>query len=118
VSRGENDRSVPPGATAHFSNLIPSFVASYLEHRGGEELVVTVLREAGETREPASFRQTTVWSSYDQLRRLLEATDRSLDTRNEGPIAFTTGPTGTTFSVTLAPWATGGDGANGQKRAP
>jgi signal transduction histidine kinase len=78
ASSSRRDQPVAAAAARQFSNLIPSFVVSYLEHKGGDELVARILGEAGETRSPESFRDATVWSTYGQIRRLLEATSRVL----------------------------------------
>lgn len=54
---------------------------------GGDDLVAEVLAAAGEARSAADLEQDGTWSSYDQLRRLLEAASARLG----GPEAL--GPT-------------------------
>jgi diguanylate cyclase (GGDEF)-like protein len=58
----------------HFSGLNTRLVVQFLEARHGEAVLLAVLRRAGETRPVAELLDEGCWSSYDEFRRLLEAT--------------------------------------------
>jgi diguanylate cyclase (GGDEF)-like protein len=61
-----------------FSGLFSQTLIELLRSTGGEELVASVLAAAGETRTADELEQDCVWSSYGQLRRLLEAASQGL----------------------------------------
>lgn len=62
----------------HFSGLFSQTLIELLRSEGGDDLVGAVLSMAGETRSAADLEQDCVWSSYGQLRRLLEAASARL----------------------------------------
>ena len=54
------------------------YVIGYLRAHGGEAIVKEVLEEAGEARSADELADDRTWSSYEQFRRLLEATAKVL----------------------------------------
>jgi PAS domain S-box-containing protein len=64
----------PPSDDHHFSSFVGAFLVDSLHREGGDQLVETVLREAGEVRTAEQLRDPMEWSSYHQARRLFEAT--------------------------------------------
>ena len=56
-----------------FSGLYSQSLIELLRSVGGEDLVLAVLSDAGETRTAEDLEQDCNWSSYGQLRRLLAA---------------------------------------------
>jgi diguanylate cyclase (GGDEF)-like protein len=71
--RGEAMGAHGRGSGHDFAGSNTSFVIGFLEARGSPALVDEVLRMAGETRTRQQLTDPAVWSSYSQLRRLLEA---------------------------------------------
>jgi len=67
-----------PKSQAHFSGFNTRFVVEYLGNRTPPGTLATVLHAAGETRPIEVLLDDASWSSYDQMRRLLEATGVAL----------------------------------------
>ena len=61
-----------------FSGLYSQSLLELLRSVGGDDLVSAVLRDAGEKRSAEDLEQDCNWSSYGQLRRLLESASRHL----------------------------------------
>ena len=57
----------------HFAGVTTHYLLAFLRSRLGAEALGEVLREAGETRSVEELSDDATWSSYDQMRRLLEA---------------------------------------------
>jgi diguanylate cyclase (GGDEF)-like protein len=66
------DSDLPPGL--HFAGVNTWMLMRYLRAHAGAEVVAQVLADAGETRTEEDLLDLATWSSYDQFRRLLEAT--------------------------------------------
>ena len=58
----------------HFAGSMTLYLTRYVQSHGGDDVLAEVLRRAGETRTPEALGDEASWSSYGQLRRLLEAT--------------------------------------------
>jgi diguanylate cyclase (GGDEF)-like protein len=69
-SAGPSDRD--------FSGVVTQFLISYLQSDASGETLERVLLSAGETRSVAELSEASTWSTYTQLRRLLEATGNEL----------------------------------------
>ena len=65
-------------ADRDFSGIFSRYVISYLQTRTLEGSLERVLRSAGETRSATTLSDSSTWSSYAQLRKLLEATSAVL----------------------------------------
>jgi diguanylate cyclase (GGDEF)-like protein len=66
------DAELPPGL--HFAGVNTRLLLRHLRDQEPPGAVERVLREAGETRTEEELLDNATWSSYDQFRRLLEAT--------------------------------------------
>jgi len=61
-------------AGRHFAGSMTLYVVRYVEAHGGRDALDEVLKRAGETRSLDVLADEASWSSYPQLRRILEAT--------------------------------------------
>jgi len=66
------DADLPPGL--HFAGVNTWMLMRYLRDQAPAGATTRVLAEAGETRSVEELFDIATWSSYDQFRRLLEAT--------------------------------------------
>ncbi len=57
----------------HFAGVTTHYLLAFLRSRLSPDALAEVLREAGETRTVEELSDDASWSSYDQMRRLLEA---------------------------------------------
>jgi diguanylate cyclase (GGDEF)-like protein len=74
TSRRDSDR--------HFSGINTRLVTNFVEARFGRPTLMEILELAGETRPLTQLREDSEWSSYEQVRRLFEATSASLGGAN------------------------------------
>src|SRR6185503_13915631 len=66
------DADLPP--ELHFAGVNTWMLMRYLRDHAGPDVTARVLAEAEETRTEEELFDLATWSSYDQFRRLLEAT--------------------------------------------
>src|ERR1700722_14945328 len=71
-----------PDSKRHFSGINTRIVTNFLEARFGRATLTEILERAGEERPLSQLREDSQWSSYDQVRRLFEATSASLGGNN------------------------------------
>jgi diguanylate cyclase (GGDEF)-like protein len=69
------DTDLPPGL--HFAGVNTWLLVRYLRDHADPAVAARVLHDAGETRTEDELFDLATWSSYDQFRRLLEATARN-----------------------------------------
>jgi len=77
----EQSSEGPLGTQRHFAGSMTLYLVNYLADRTNPETLDEILRRAGETRGADELRDEATWSSYWQLRRLLEATSEVLGGR-------------------------------------
>src|SRR3954467_4139267 len=66
------DADLPPGL--HFAGVNTWMLMRYLRDQATPGTLTQVLTDAGETRSEEALFDIATWSSYEQFRRLLEAT--------------------------------------------
>src|ERR1700691_6507414 len=79
---------IDAGGERHFSGFITRMLVEYLTAQMGPEGRDEVLQLAGETRNVEILTDDSTWSSYDQIRRLLEATAHRFGIETLGQIAL------------------------------